>query len=173
MKRTFKIKLDDEELTVSVERQGDQLVVEQDGRSYWVTPVVDDTRRTGGAQSSGGSSTNAFGGATARPVRQTPTARPVDSHGSPVNPKTAPSSPASQPAGQSALHGGVPAPVTGTIKEILANVGDSVSEGERVMMMEAMKMDIEIVAPASGTVKQVFVKPGDGVKEHQPLFSIE
>ena len=67
----------------------------------------------------------------------------------------------------------MPAPITGTIKEVLVNANERISAGERVMMMEAMKMDIEIVAPVSGTVAQVFVNAGDNVKENQPLFRIE
>jgi biotin carboxyl carrier protein len=59
------------------------------------------------------------------------------------------------------------------VKEVLAGEGESISKGERVMMMEAMKMDIEIVAPSSGKLSRVFVKAGDTVQEHQPLFSIE
>ena len=41
------------------------------------------------------------------------------------------------------------------------------------MMMEAMKMDIEIVAPIGGKLAALFVRPGESVKEHQPLFRIE
>ena len=41
------------------------------------------------------------------------------------------------------------------------------------MIMEAMKMDIEVFAPGAGTVQDIFVNPGDAVKENQRLLHIQ
>jgi biotin carboxyl carrier protein len=63
--------------------------------------------------------------------------------------------------------------MTGTIKQVMVAVGDVVKEGDHVMMMEAMKMDMEISAHQGGTVSVILCKVGDGVKENQPLVTIE
>ena len=63
--------------------------------------------------------------------------------------------------------------MTGTIKEVLITVGDRVQENEQIVMMEAMKMDIEVAAPQGGTVVEILVEPGDGVRESQTLLRIE
>jgi biotin carboxyl carrier protein len=58
----------------------------------------------------------------------------------------------------------VNAPMVGKILNIVANVGDHVEEDETIIVMEAMKMEIEVVAPASGTVSAINVAPGDAVE---------
>jgi pyruvate carboxylase subunit B len=62
--------------------------------------------------------------------------------------------------------------MTGVIKELLVAQGDSVQEGEPIMMMEAMKMDIEVSALSSGSVAEIYVQAGDNVKEGQALAKI-
>ncbi len=88
-----------------------------------------------------------------------------------------PSSPLpDRPSGRIVATGGsgaVPAPMTGTIKEVLVHVGDTVQENEQIIMMEAMKMDIEVVAPQAGKVAEIMVAPGDNVKENQTVLRIE
>jgi glutaconyl-CoA/methylmalonyl-CoA decarboxylase subunit gamma len=88
---------------------------------------------------------------------------------------TAPAAP-DRPSGRIVATGGsgaVPAPMTGTIKEVLVHVGDTVQENEQIIMMEAMKMDIEVVAPQAGKVAEIMVAPGDSVKENQMVLRIE
>jgi pyruvate dehydrogenase E2 component (dihydrolipoamide acetyltransferase) len=53
--------------------------------------------------------------------------------------------------------------MVGKILNVVANVGDTVQEDDTIVVMEAMKMEIEIVAPASGTVSQINVAAGDSV----------
>lgn len=156
MKKSFRIRIDDEEMTVTVERQGDELVVERNGERYRVAVLPSDPA---GEQEARNAS------AAPAPPAARDTAGPSTTAARDRVPPAGP-----PPSGTSA---GVPAPITGTIKEVLVKAGESVSQGERVMMMEAMKMDIEIVAPSTGTVVQVFVGAGDSVKENQPLFRIE
>nr|MQY76019.1 biotin/lipoyl-binding protein [Spirochaeta sp.] len=66
-----------------------------------------------------------------------------------------------------------PAPLTGVVKEIKAAVGRKVEAGEVVIVMEAMKMDIDIDAQVSGTVQEVYVRQGDSVSANQQLIKIE
>jgi len=58
----------------------------------------------------------------------------------------------------------VEAPMPGLVLRIEKNPGESVQEGDLIMVMEAMKMENEIHAPASGTIREVAVKQGDQLK---------
>lgn len=51
----------------------------------------------------------------------------------------------------------------GTVLAVKVNVGDVVKTGDVVAVVEAMKMENDMVAPCDGTVKQVVVKKGDNV----------
>ena len=79
--------------------------------------------------------------------------------------------PAAAPAGDVSGNN-VVAPMPGLIMKVLVKVGDTVTVGQKVMTMEAMKMENDINAGSAGTVKAVLVKEGDNVKEHQPLVTI-
>jgi pyruvate carboxylase subunit B len=57
----------------------------------------------------------------------------------------------------------VKAPMPGTILSVEAVVGRRVAEGDELLKMEALKMEVPIFAPAAGTVSAVTVKPGDTV----------
>ena len=59
--------------------------------------------------------------------------------------------------------------IDGTIMDVKVNVGDSVERAQVVVMMEAMKMENEIVAPHDGTVAQVVVSKGSVVETGSPL----
>lgn len=84
----------------------------------------------------------------------------------------APSAPAPAPAPAAAGPGVLPAPMTGTVKEIKVAAGEQVSAGQLVVVMEAMKMDIDVTATAAGTVAEVHVSPGDNRAAGQPLLTI-
>ncbi len=66
----------------------------------------------------------------------------------------------------------ISAPLPGMVTKILVNVGDSVKEGQTLLVMEAMKMETEIKAKGSGKVSEIFVKKGDQVKKGQSLLKI-
>ena len=60
----------------------------------------------------------------------------------------------------------------GKILGVKVKVGDAVSAGQTVVVMEAMKMETEIVAPVAGTVTAVMVNGGDMVESGAPMVSI-
>ncbi len=63
-------------------------------------------------------------------------------------------------------------PLPGTIKKVNISVGDTVKEGDCLMVMEAMKMDNNVMAEKGGTVKAVKVKEGDAVLQGDTLVEI-
>ncbi len=67
----------------------------------------------------------------------------------------------------------VVAEMVGKVWKIEAEVGTEVSEGDIVIILESMKMEIPIEAPADGTVKEIKVKEGDTVQEGDVVAVIE
>lgn len=59
----------------------------------------------------------------------------------------------------------VKAHITGTVWKIEVSVGDSVSEGDVVAILESMKMEMPVEAEDGGTVKELRVKEGQPVSE--------
>jgi len=66
----------------------------------------------------------------------------------------------------------MPSPMPGTILRILVNVGDTVAENQPLMILEAMKMENEIVAGKAGTVAGIHVNQGEMVNPGDPLITI-
>jgi biotin carboxyl carrier protein len=63
--------------------------------------------------------------------------------------------------------------MVGKVLQVLVNVGDSVAEDDTVVVMEAMKMEINVVAPTGGRVAEIKVAPGDSVDTDQVVAVIE
>jgi biotin carboxyl carrier protein len=63
--------------------------------------------------------------------------------------------------------------MVGKILQVLVKVGDQVAEDDTVVVMEAMKMEINVVAPADGRIAEVRCAPGDSVDTDQVLATIE
>lgn len=61
----------------------------------------------------------------------------------------------------------------GNIQEVFVNVGDEVREGDRLCILEAMKMKNIIVAPFNGVVKSIHVSVGDRVPKNHVLVAVE
>ncbi len=57
----------------------------------------------------------------------------------------------------------VKAPMPGAVIRIVANVGDSISSGDTILVLEAMKMEVEVKAPVDGTITAIPVAAGDQV----------
>ena len=86
-------------------------------------------------------------------------------------PAAAPEAPKAEAPKAAADTKGTPllAPMPGMIVKYLKNVGDSVKEGETLLVLEAMKMENALPAPASGTVKALGFSSGDSVKKGDVL----
>ena len=88
-------------------------------------------------------------------------------------PAPAPAAPAPAPAAAPATGATtVEAPMPGKILNIKVSEGQAVKFGEVVVIMEAMKMETEIVAPADGTVSKILVKAGDSVDTGAALVAL-
>ena len=93
-------------------------------------------------------------------------AAPVAPAAAPVAPAAAPvqAAPAAAPAAQSTAEGAkVLSPMPGTILEVKVQNGQAVKAGDVMFILEAMKMENDIVAPQDGTVKQIVVSKGASV----------
>ncbi|EOD01126.1 biotin/lipoyl-containing protein [Caldisalinibacter kiritimatiensis] len=67
----------------------------------------------------------------------------------------------------------VEAPMPGTVVDIKVSEGDTVSEGQVLVILEAMKMENEIVAPRGGKVAAINASKGASVNAGDPLVSLE
>lgn len=101
--------------------------------------------------------------AGAAPVAATPKAAPA------VAPAAAPAAPkATSGAGSVEVKAGA----AGKVFKIEANVGQSVSKGDAVVIIEAMKMEIPVVAPEDGTVASIDVAVGDPIEAGAVLATL-
>lgn len=67
----------------------------------------------------------------------------------------------------------VTSPMGGKVIDVKVNVGDTISEGDEVVILEAMKMELPVVADVSGTVKELKCKKGDAVEADAVLLVVE
>jgi biotin carboxyl carrier protein len=67
----------------------------------------------------------------------------------------------------------VAAPMPGKIVELLVEENTPVKEGEAILILEAMKMQNEIIAVVAGKIRKIHVKPGDTVAKDEVLMEIE
>ena len=105
------------------------------------------------------------GAAPSAPVKSAPTASAPAPKAAPA-PK--PASAAAPPAGAT----NVTAPMPGNLVSVKVNVGDTVNEGDVLCILEAMKMENEIMAPKGGKVVAVSVSAGTSVNTGDTLISI-
>ena len=63
----------------------------------------------------------------------------------------------------------VEAHITGTVWKIEVAVGDTVDEGDTVVILESMKMEMPVEAEPAGTVDSILCNEGDSVSEGDPL----
>ena len=93
--------------------------------------------------------------------------------GAPAAPTRARRAPASSSGGSAGGDGTIAAPMQGTIVGVHVEVGDTVSAGDAVVVLEAMKMENSINADIDGTVAEVAVAVGDSVGAGDLLVEIE
>jgi len=67
----------------------------------------------------------------------------------------------------------VTAPMEGKILRIVRQVGERVEENELVIVLDAMKMEIEVVAPVTGTIHEIHVSEGQSVDSDSILATID
>jgi biotin carboxyl carrier protein len=149
-----------------VERAGDRLTLSYQGKRYVVTLLPEQRRSADSAPQAATQAPAAGTGAgTGNPAPPAPT-------------DTASATPALRTVPAPALAaeidaaGVLHAPMTGVIKEIKVGPGQNVEQGQVVLIMEAMKMDIDVPSPASGVVAEVLVRAGDTVSAQQKLVLI-
>lgn len=102
----------------------------------------------------------------AAPVQAAPAAAPV------AAPQAAPvqaAAPAAKPAGEGKP---VTSPLPGVIIEVSVKEGDTVAAGQKVAVLEAMKMENEIQADRAGVVTKINVSKGDSVLEGAAIVTI-
>ena len=152
--------VDGHEIDVTVRDEGEHTLVTSGGVGYRVQLPDEAERGSGmGVQVDYRPFTFEFEGAlTGGPTRGTAPAR-----------KAA----APRRAAAPAVKGAITAKLAGTVLKVNASVGDSVSQGQVVLVLEAMKMENEIKAGADGVVKELPVATGDKVADGAVLIVIE
>lgn len=107
------------------------------------------------------------GVAAAAPVAAAPVAASAPKAAAPA-PAAAPAAPAEKPAAPAASGTAgsfkVSSPMPGKIVSVKASVGQAVKKGDVILVLEAMKMENEIVAPQAGTVASINVTAGQSVE---------
>jgi biotin carboxyl carrier protein len=81
--------------------------------------------------------------------------------------------PGAASSGQMVTSGSTVSPMPGTVLEVRVKPGDSVEEGQTLVVVEAMKMEIPVKAPTAGIIGQVEVSQGDAVARGDTLVSME
>jgi acetyl-CoA carboxylase biotin carboxyl carrier protein len=66
----------------------------------------------------------------------------------------------------------VAAHITGTVWKIECAVGDAVAEGDTVVVLESMKMEMPVESEDAGTVRAIHVREGQAVREGEPLVTL-
>ncbi|MCF7913152.1 MAG: biotin/lipoyl-binding protein [Candidatus Cloacimonetes bacterium] len=68
--------------------------------------------------------------------------------------------------------GTVVSPIPGLVLSINVKVGDTVAQGDTIIILEAMKMESEIASTAAGTVKKILVKEQQSIQENDPIIEV-
>lgn len=106
------------------------------------------------------------------PVAAAPVAAAAPAPAPAAAPAPAPAAPKAAAPQGSAGSVKVEAPMPGTILDVKVSVGDSVSSGSVLCILEAMKMENEIVAPQDGTVASINVAKSDSVEAGQVIITL-
>lgn len=78
-----------------------------------------------------------------------------------------------QAATRPGIKGGVAAQIAGRVLSVKVKAGDTVKQGDILLILEAMKMENEVKAPADGTIKEVLVTEGSRVADGETMIVIE
>jgi len=80
---------------------------------------------------------------------------------------------AARPKADPNVPGQVGAPIPGVVSTVAVQLNQKIQKGDRLLVMEAMKMQSTVYAPAAGTVKQLLAQPGAHVEAKDLLLVIE
>ena len=145
--KTYKFKINGKDYDVTIgEAEGKMLQVNVNGADYQVELE------------------NAPASAPAAPAAAPTAAAPAAATPAPAAP-AAPKAPAG--AGEK-----VNSPLPGVIVEVSVKEGQAVNSGQKVAVLEAMKMENEISAPKDGTITAIHVNKGDSILEGAPIVTI-
>ena len=145
--KTYKFKINGKDYDVTIgEAEGKMLQVNVNGADYQVELE------------------NAPASAPAAPAAAPAAAAPAAAPPAPAAP-AAPKAPAG--AGEK-----VNSPLPGVIVEVSVKEGQAVKSGQKVAVLEAMKMENEISAPKDGTITAIHVNKGDSILEGAPIVTI-
>ena len=64
----------------------------------------------------------------------------------------------------------VEAPITGVIVEISVSVGEEVSDGDLLVVIESMKMENEILSEYDGAVKEILIRQNQNISQEDPML---
>lgn len=104
----------------------------------------------------------------AQPVAPQPQAAPAPAPAAPTPAPAEAKAPVADGDGEDQL-----APLQGNIWKVVAAEGDEVSAGDTIIILEAMKMENEIVAPRDGVVTKIYVSEGQAVDSEEPLYVLK
>ena len=163
MMKSYSLRIGGQTFTAQVvEYTETKVVVELNGNTYEVELT--------------GETTSAPPAAPSRVRHEPPTAKPATTPSEKLSPQAAQAgvhSSGIDPAATGHGAGAVTAPIPGAVKQILVAVGDEVTEGTVVVVLEAMKMENEITARVAGKVSEIRVGLSESVQEGQLLIQIE
>ena len=64
----------------------------------------------------------------------------------------------------------IESPITGVIVEISVSVGEEVSDGDLLVVIESMKMENEIISEYDGTVKEILIRQNQNISQEDPML---
>ncbi len=166
----FKVLLNEEEKEIEVTRQGDRLRVSYDGQTFDARLIyTDDAHFVLEVAGTGPSSFVSRKRIRAAGYRDGDN-RQLWANGRLVNYRILREGKVAQLDSQAvSLSASIPA----VVSEILIGVGDKVKSGDRLVLLESMKMILPIKAPFSGVVTAINCKPGEAVQPGIQLVDIE
>ena len=148
--KTYKFKINGKDYDVTIgESEGKMLSVNVNGADYQVELE------------------NAPAAAPSAPVEMTKAATPSAASVTPSVAEGSPTAKAPDGAGEK-----VNSPLPGVIVEVSVKEGQAVKSGQKVAVLEAMKMENEISAPKDGTITAIHVNKGDSILEGAPIVTI-
>ena len=160
MKKRIRFQFEGNTYIVDVEREGNILTLERGGAVYQVTLLPEEKRQIPAGRQAAPPESVSQAPAVSRTAQAPAVSVPVMAQQVPVTEHAVSDA------------GNLAAPITGVVKELKAASGRRVEKGQIVLVMEAMKMDIDVYAPVSGVINKVMVRQGENVRANQLLLTI-